>query len=206
MNSNKIFVVGLNKSGTTSFHKLFLANGLKSYHKTDWVRRFNDKQDHKIRDYQCFSDGTASNLKEIAKDYPEAIFILNTRSLKTWLISRFKHGYVTLNSSLRSVEKRGKPSWAYPPTKEKMILWIAQRNNHYSDVLTYFMNEPTRLYLINIEEPDWENLIGDQLGFEVTDIEPANVRRNETIPIISQIKKLVDNTFLELGYNCNQID
>ena len=43
----KIFVIGFNKTATTTFHKLFLANKLKSEHKTVW---------HPEK-FDCFSDG-----------------------------------------------------------------------------------------------------------------------------------------------------
>jgi hypothetical protein len=206
MIQDKIFVIGLNKTGTTSLHILFLVNGLKSYHNPDWIRRIKDDHDYEINGFQCFSDGRAENFTDMAEKYANAIFILSTRSLRSWIISRFKHGYVTLNASFRTPEQRGKFNWAYPPSKEKMISWIEARNTHHHNVLTYFKNNPERLYIINIEKLGWERFIGEKLGFKKTNIKAINVIKKQDVSIMSEIEALVDKTFLELGYDQAQID
>jgi hypothetical protein len=205
MVKEKVFLVGLNKTATTSFHQLFLANGLKSYHNPNWVWKIKDPRDE-IRKFQCFSDGYARNFPEVAKSFPDAIFVLTTRSLRAWIVSRFKHGYATLNSSFRTPKERGRHNWAYPPSKEKVISWIISRNNHHRKVLEYFKNQPSRLYLVNIENPGWQDFMGRELGLEVTNIEPANVIRKENVGIIAAVEDLVDKTFLELGYRDDQVN
>ena len=81
---DKIFVIGFNKTATTSIHKLFIKNNLLSQHN-------GDKWD--LDSYQCFSDnGDLRNFKELNETYENSIFILNTRKLKNWIISRFKYG------------------------------------------------------------------------------------------------------------------
>ena len=81
---DKYFVIGFNKTATTSFHHLFLKNNLTSQHAGGiWD---TDK-------FKCFSDnGNLNNYKELDLKYENSIFILNVRHLDKWLISRFKHG------------------------------------------------------------------------------------------------------------------
>ena len=75
----KYFVIGFNKTATTTFHNLFLKNNLTSQHSTRWN---TDK-------YACFSDnGPVNNYKELDLKYENSIFILNVRELDKWLISR----------------------------------------------------------------------------------------------------------------------
>ena len=81
----KIFVIGFGKNATTTFHEMFLQNGLKSQHEQLY---WDTKK------YDCFSDGGEKrDLKKLYKEYPNAIYILNTRSLEQWLLSRLKHNY-----------------------------------------------------------------------------------------------------------------
>jgi hypothetical protein len=206
MIDEKVFVVGLNKTATTSMHKLFMRNGLNSCHIPNWVDRINDPKDTEIQAYQCYSDGYAHNFEEIAQQYPNAVFILTTRSLRAWVISRFKHGYATLNAPFRTQEELGKYNWAYPPAKDKMISWIETRTKHHHSVLTYFKNQPSRLFLVNIEQPNWEGFVGQKLDLVIRKVKPTNVRQREKVPIILEIEELVDNTFIELGYDQAQIN
>ena len=76
----KYFVIGFNKTATSTFHNLFLENNLTSQHTTRWN---TDK-------YECFSDnGHLNNYKKLDLKYENSIFILNVRELDKWLISRF---------------------------------------------------------------------------------------------------------------------
>ena len=89
----KIIFVGFNKTASSSIHKLFLENNYKSKHT---VHNFEKE----IQKYDVLSDpGNLNdiehviNYKNIYRKYPQSIFILNTRSLHDWLISRSKHYY-----------------------------------------------------------------------------------------------------------------
>ena len=84
--NKKYFVIGFNKTATTTFHNLFLQNNLKSQHMKS---RYWDTST-----YDCFSDITSGDniWKNLDKIYTDAVFILNIRNLDKWLISRFKHG------------------------------------------------------------------------------------------------------------------
>ena len=80
----KIFVIGFNKTGTTSFDDLFKNLGINSIHDTIPVMEIIDK-------YDAFTDGEHPNFSEYFEKYPDSLFILNTRPMKNWLISRYKH-------------------------------------------------------------------------------------------------------------------
>eukprot|EP00808_Paulinella_micropora_P000015 g24685.t1 len=104
----KYFLVGPNKAGTTSFHKLCEANHLRSDHNSRWwywdPNKDEDVKEH-FDKFDCFSDGyegykfkgdpydpkqlTFPNLEALYQRFPNAVFFLNTRSLREWLISRY---------------------------------------------------------------------------------------------------------------------
>jgi hypothetical protein len=105
-----IFIIGFNKSGTTSIHELFSKNGFASIHWDEGRlakksllnalegRRLFYGYDHQ---YQVFSDLVYRNdrfyfegnslFREMDKDYPNAFFIYNKRNIADWLKSRIHH-------------------------------------------------------------------------------------------------------------------
>jgi hypothetical protein len=60
--SRKIFVIGFNKTGTTSFHNLFLNENINSKHSIIPVLKILDK-------YDAFTDGVHYNFQEYYNKY-----------------------------------------------------------------------------------------------------------------------------------------
>jgi len=77
---NKIFVIGLPRTGTTSLCATILELGFSTAHTAYTMQTFNDAQ--VIADTPIFCD-----FEKLALDYPDALFIYLTRSLDRWLPS-----------------------------------------------------------------------------------------------------------------------
>jgi hypothetical protein len=184
---SKIFVIGFNKTATSTFHKLFLKNNLKSQHNTVW----------QVNDYDCFSDnGNLNNFKKLDMDYPNSIFILNTRSLDKWLISRFQHGITEKWSN--GLET----NWAYPCTNTLCKTWINERETYYLDVFNYFKYKPDKLIVVNIDKDNWQQFISSNLDFKVHNVGAENVsNKNKNTAEYKNIVNIVDSTFTEINYN-----
>jgi hypothetical protein len=138
----KIFVIGFNKTGTTSFDALFKNLGINSIHDTIPVMKIIDK-------YDAFTDGEHPNFSEYFNKYPDSLFILNTRPMKNWLISRYKH----------AEHHQFNDCWCWPVSEEKTNDWITTRETHHKNILYFFKNKPNKLLLINIEQNGWENAV-----------------------------------------------
>jgi len=147
---NKIFCLGLNKTGTKSLHTALEILVLKSSHFT--VKEGNMKQivaeNHKkglplmtsIEDYDVYIDWntykTGLLFKQLEEQYPGSLFILNTRDLNSWISSRKKHIQRNLE---KHPEKRllvNQPGW-YKVDVDK---WVAQRRDLHKKVLKHFGN------------------------------------------------------------------
>ena len=180
-NKEKIFVIGYNKTATTSFHSIFSKNGLKSQHDTIW----------NTNKYDCFCDnGNLNNFKLLHTNYPNAIFILNIRILDEWLISRFKHGELY------------KHAWAYPATAELCIRWINEREKYYIEILEYFQQMPTKLIIVNIDNCNWIQYICEMFNFKNNNICYENMSNHiNTTPENINIINIVNNAFNQLKYN-----
>jgi hypothetical protein len=152
----KIFVIGFNKTGTTSFHDLFLNEKIKSSHCVQPVLKMINK-------YDAFTDGVHYDFHEYYNKYPEGLFILNTRPIKKWLVSRFKHVYKdptgffkATNAWQRRIKSEAK---LWPPNNTITNYWIEEREYHYENVLRFFDDKPHKLLIVNIERAGWENRV-----------------------------------------------
>lgn len=191
---DKYFVIGFNKTATTTFHELFLKNNLSSRHRgsSSW----------EVEKYTCFTDnGNNENYKELDLKYENSIFILNTRHLDKWLISRFKHG-LSQYAGMFPGFKGKEPNWAYPYTRKLCVKWINDREKFYMEILDYFSKSPNKLIIVNIEREGWINYVCSQLNFKNDNIESKNINktsyRNEDH---KKICELVDKTLEEMEYN-----
>lgn len=166
---NKIFCVGLNKTGTTTLHKAFEILGLKSVH-------YMDDEGNCIADeipanylagdnilkgfekYDAFSDWVkgphAFNIvKEFHKQYPDSKFIVNIRDLESWLDSREKH-------VKRAQEKKRKnPEAVLPWLEIDREGWEIEYKKYYPDVTAYFKTENINFLLFDVVNGDgWDKL------------------------------------------------
>ena len=152
----KIFVIGCNKTATGTLHSLFLRNGLTSLHHPRWNWQKGQ--------FQCYSDGgQLQDLPAIYARYPNAIYILNTRSLEGWLSSRFKMGIA-----------QPAHKWAWPMTREQIVKWITLRRTHHEKVLRFFRTHPGRLIIVNIDRPGWIPYLCGQLNIQAKPIAKVN--------------------------------
>jgi len=180
---DKYFVIGFNKSEDYTIHKLFIENGIPSQH-------WNHNKPWDTDDYMAFSNGTDYNdFKLLEKKYPNALFILNTRNLDDWLISRFKH------------HDNDKLIWGYPPTPMKCSKWIYSREKYYLDILKDFEKMPDKLILLSVSEDSWIDYLSSVLNLVVTNIEPEYIEPTDiTNPSHSNILNIVDKTLNLLNY------
>jgi hypothetical protein len=140
----KIFLIGFNKTGTSSFDALFRNLGINSTHDCCNIPVLNI-----IDKFDAFTDGEHLNFQEYFNKYPDSLFILNTRSMKNWLISRYKH----------AEHHQFNDCWCWPVSEEKTNSWITTRETHHKNVINFFKNNPNKLLLINIQQNGWENAV-----------------------------------------------
>lgn len=172
----KIFVIGFNKTGTCSIHYLFKQVNINSIHTDKPIFDFIDK-------YDAFSDGDHYNFEKYYEKYPDSLFILNTRPIYNWLVSRYKHAYsIYVKETLK---KTGK-CWCWPISDNKTNGWIRDRENHYKKVFSFFANKPKQLLIINIEKEGFENVILEFIGKKTI----RNIVAKKNIMSINKITKL----------------
>jgi hypothetical protein len=143
--NQKVFVIGFNKTASTSLHYLFMSLKLKSYHGPKW-RKHNDIE--LLQKYDCFSDGTPRDLAELDRSFPGSRYILNVRDLEGWIYSRLAH--------IERRKEKGIPtrSPTWDNTEYAIKHWIQTRNNYHLFVLSYFSNRPEDILVVNFIRDD----------------------------------------------------
>jgi hypothetical protein len=185
----KIFAIGFNKTGTNSLHELFVNAGIHAiHHKTPVLKN--------IDIYDAFSDGKHFNFKEYYEKYPDSVFILNTRPIYNWLVSRYKHAVV----------HKFKESWCWPVSDEKTNGWITDRETHYKNVLDFFVDKPTQLLVVNIEKRGWESVVSTFIQKPVINTHiHRNRREDKNTERMSLITQNVTNCLVKRGYTGKEL-
>jgi len=174
-----IFVIGFNKTATTSLHAFFERNGFPSVHwdRGRLARRMiqNCLDDRPIldgydREFRVFSDMQAQSsririeanqyFRVLDRDYPGAYFIFNTRRLDKWLASRSAdfvtpHGATNLELEMRRLNTTD--------PEEAVQLWARERTAFEKEVRRYFRNNQ-RFLEIDIADPDLPQRISRLIG------------------------------------------
>jgi len=156
--ANKVFCIGLHKTGTTTLANYFREFGFYTIHSTDWI---NDKS--KLKKFDFFSDGGShfDNINEFdfAKlfyTYKQSKFILQTRDTEKWAISKLKHAAWNQNTEIQENDftKIAHNEWRYKSflTVQK---FIEHKYNYEKKVLDFFKkNDFNRLLILNITQSD----------------------------------------------------
>ena len=168
----RIFLVGYNKCGTTSFHNYFKANGISSAH---WRANTLAMALHRnmeagkpllsgIEAWTAYTDmicipGTPwkqSNstgkpliegcryFRELHRDYPEALFILNTRDPLQWMRSRLNHdGGRFARAYLKALADEGITN-----RRQLKQRWLEDWHTHHAEVLRYFHTQARKQFML----------------------------------------------------------
>ncbi|MGH6891224.1 MAG: hypothetical protein ACREEP_03085 [Dongiaceae bacterium] len=174
-----IFIVGFNKTATTSLHTFFSRNGFPSIHwdRGKLARRMvlNCLDDRPIldgydREFRVFSDMQAQSsririeanqyFRILDRDYPGSYFIYNTRDLGNWISSRSAN-FVTPHGATNLELEMQRLNTTDP--QEAVQLWASQRNAFQAEVRRYFRNNPQFLE-IDITDPDLPHRISRLIG------------------------------------------
>jgi len=145
---DKVFFLGPMKTGTTSLSKLFTERGYKTCHgecagETWSTMTYAHKADSKsLRDHDAFMDhGDHTDFEWLNQTYPTARFVLNTRSLRNWVVSKADH-------MRRKRVSAGCPPWGSDCAKDPhgfvsnsnttIRRWIISQAEHQRRVLDFF--------------------------------------------------------------------
>jgi len=178
LNQPRIFLLGFNKCGTTSFHNYFKKNKISSVHwrantlaqtiLTNYQNK-NNKLLNGLDNWIAYTDmicipgspwGKSNSdhspliegcryFRELHRDYPDSLFILNTRDPLQWIKSRLAHDRGQFAQAyLAAMKKEGIHN-----LKMLKHRWLRDWYQHHHEILEYFSNNsPKQFLLFHISE------------------------------------------------------
>lgn len=198
---NKIFCIGLHKTGTTSLHNFFLNLGIKSTHNTSWSK--TPIPNEYLQKYRAFSDGGGHfwfneyefggnhEVRLLDENYPNSKFILNTRSLKSWVVSKLLHAGWKEGIELNAPKKVTHEEWRYKSI-DVVRKWITNRYNYHEKVKKYFEDRPNDILYIDVTKNT--NLLKKLINFLEFD-QQINV-----VDKVNRFQKMMNKISLEKKY------
>jgi hypothetical protein len=152
----KVFFIGFNKCGTRSFSQLFWEAGLNAYHGSDedpLYRQIPRNIDlarkclYGFENYDAYSDSEklSYSFRRLDKDYPDSRFVLNTRDINRWIVSRLNHGEGRYIDFVNQFEGKNL-TW-----HEWVEVWRARFISHEKQVIEYFRGRDDTFLIFNIE-------------------------------------------------------
>jgi hypothetical protein len=197
-----IFFIGFYKTGTNYYSRVFESLGFKVMHDSHW-RRGSIRV---IEQYDVFNDACLHDFATMHRAYPRAKFILNTRPLRPWLISRILW-IDKIYHDMRPFERRiANPVvrllWGNDCyyNQERVVAWIRERRAYHKSVLEFFKNMPGTLLVLNLEDSDKLARLGDFLGLEFAEQAREQKKTNVSKPEDKAVyADLVDSALSEAG-------
>lgn len=204
---NKVFCIGLHKTGTTTLANYFTKYGFHSLHSTNWI---NDN--FKLEKFDFFSDGGShfDNINEFDFErlfytYKDSKFILQTRDTKKWVISKLKHAGWNQNIQIQDDDdsKITHDDWTYKSllTVQK---FIEHKINYEKKVLSFFEEkDPNRLIVIDITQKHIQkkelirlkNFLNLRSLFKIS--LPHSNKRRDSIMIPENVQKHINQIITE---------
>jgi hypothetical protein len=158
----KIFLIGFNKCGTTSIHRYFVANGIRSVH---WDKGMLARRIFQniasgaplLTGYESFDAFTDMEWTDergvyhleayklfpyLAAQYPDALFILNTRDRESWIRSRLRQP---------NYAARARKYHRVTSNEQLADIWRADWDRHHRRVTDFFSAGSFRFAVCRIE-------------------------------------------------------
>jgi hypothetical protein len=163
-----VFFIGFYKTGTNYYSRVFESLGFKVMHDSHW-RGGSIKI---IEQYDVFNDACLHDFKTMHHAYPGAKFILNTRPLRPWLISRLlwiDELYRRMNQFERKLANPvvrllwGNDSYY---DQSRVVAWIHERRAYHKSVVEFFQGKPGKLLVLDLEDSEKLKQLGDFLNLE----------------------------------------
>lgn len=166
---NKIFGIGLSRTGTSSLNQALISLGFKSVHYPPINHLFDV-----MEKYDAATDTTvAVKYKQLDRKYPNSKFILTTRDIGEWLRS-CKWFFSREKAKKNAQRRKGKPLLSNQQMFIRRYLYGNEFFNEelyregfllfHKDVQLYFKNRPDDLLVMNIGKGDGFNMLCPFLG------------------------------------------
>ena len=207
----RVVQIGFHKCGTRSLEQLFRGAGhpvvkyklrrpLRRGRNAGLLMRQNLEAGRKIfagmEDHVFYADliyQTESDafqpircFREIMRDYPDTILLLNVRDREDWIRSRLKHGHGEF--AQRVMRQRG-----IDTTEALAELWRQEWDTHLGEVRAFMADRPAQLVEFDIDNGSVEALVQRLSAYGLDAADWGDIGRTRGVkrnPLVAKLKKL----------------
>lgn len=206
----RVVQIGFHKAGSRSFEQLFeraghrvlkhkLRRGLGRSRNAALLMRQNLEAGRKIFDgledfifygdliYQTPTDSFEPifHFREILRDYPDTILLLNLRDREDWIRSRLRHGHGEF--AQRTMRQKGITS-----PEALADLWRQDWDRHVADVRAFMADRPDQLIEFDLDRDPVDKLIARLPGHGLRASDWGDVGRTRGVrrhPVVAWLKR-----------------
>jgi len=170
--NEKVFCIGVNKTGTNSLHQALQILGYTSVHYLDYQGdniKAKIEQNYLdgcnilkgLEQYDAISDWDYPThaigiIKAFDIQYPGSKFILTTRDRESWISSRKNH---VVNNQIEKAKNPNNPEPGLEWQEYDVEAWKKEYDERHREVLNHFKNREKDLLVFNVVQGDgWEKL------------------------------------------------
>ena len=171
-NKNKIFGIGLSRTGTTSLTHALKKIGINIIHYPNKTKLFDPKSDG------ACDIPAAVHYKKLDVNFPNSKFIYTIRDKDEWLISIEKYLEHKKNRKMGTWELQNRIT-IYGQIEFDKAVFASKYDQHDEDIRTYFKNREQDLLILNL-------VGGDNLDKLFSFIEVSNNTKTNKFPHINK--------------------
>jgi hypothetical protein len=207
----RVVQIGFHKCGTRSFQQLFeraghnvvqhkLRRPFRRSRNAALLIRENLRAGRKVfagmEDYTFYagliyqtekeSFEPIHHFREMLRDYPDTILLLNVRNREDWIRSRLRHGHGEF--AKRVMRQRG-----IEDPKELAELWRRDWDTHLADVRTFMADRPEQLVEFDLDTGSPQELVGRLSAYGLKAADWGDVGRTRGVrrnPVIAKLRGL----------------
>ena len=170
----KVFCIGFNKTGTHTFRNILRKyNITPTVHNGKWQKWARSKSKDLFLPINGFTDGQRKDFHWLDKTFPNSKFILNTRPLESWLLSRWCH--VQRNKTNKGYQG----NWLNN-NPDVVKHWIKERDLYHRHIISHFKNRPNDFVIIDLETMSRDE-IKNKLDHVLKSLNYVNIPKTLTI-------------------------
>ncbi len=125
------------------------------------------------------------HFREMLRDYPDTILLLNVRDREDWIRSRLKHGHGEF--AQRVMKQRG-----IATTDEMADTWRREWDTHLAEVRAFMADRPAQLIEFNLDTDSVEELVARLAPYQLKAEHWADIGRTRGVrrnPLLMKLRR-----------------
>lgn len=177
-----IFHLGMNKTGTTSLHRLLKTLGVNSKHNVGWAYASREPSPDEdlvslVSEFDAWTQDEHCNIERIERLFPGSQYIHLERPLRDWLYSMVKWAFTPTLNGPRGAARKYLALGDQTLHRQALLKhWVDKRAKRNAEIEAFFTRRPGQGLSVSLTtDPDWQTKVCEFLGHP-TVVAPIHAR------------------------------